>query len=508
MRAPRATYRFVAVLFAVFALMSSAATCTGRARQGGRVILISVDTLRADRLNAYGYRARSVSPAMDRLAKDGILFENHVAAAPWTTPSHLSLLTGLDPTAHGVTRPFGTVAGALRSGGGFQRLSDKHVALAEVFSRRGYSTAAFTGGYTMDGRLGFDRGFGLYDTSMTNVNEKKLARMISWIRSHRDGPFFLFWHTFEVHAPYVHGDFLSDVLPETSAREVRRALAPVGTASSASEDTDVVAAERRLMAAEKSLADHGVMSRSVCEALYDGGVLSVDTWIGRFLDELHALGLYDTALIAVTSDHGEQLGETAGPGGSPLRDGLFYNRHGHTLTEEMVRIPLILKLPRGEQRGHRVSAVSRTIDVMPTILAELSLPIPERVQGSSLRPLWEHPRQEGRVAYSESLAIESEAKSVRTGRYKYIVSIDAKDVAARGRTSIPPHPSLVELYDLESDPREKRTLLMGNDPTDPIVARLDALLRHRASQPGGHTQPTQLDAATLEGIRALGYVGQ
>ncbi len=503
---PHVMLRRMTVLFAACALGLPGTACTQQARQEPRhVILISVDTLRADRLNVYGYEARRVSPAMDGLAKDGILFENHVAAAPWTTPSHLSLLTGLDPSAHGVTRPFAAVAGALRSGDGFQRLSDEHVTLAEVFSKRGYATAAFTGGLTMDGRLGFDRGFGLYDTSMTKVNQKKFAGMTGWIKSHRDVPFFLFWHTFEVHAPYLHGDFLPDVLPNASARKVRRALARLGAARS-SESADIEV--RGTTEEEKLLIKHRVMSREVCEALYDGGVLSMDTWIGRLVDELQELGLYDRTLIVVTSDHGEQLGETAGSGGSPLRDGHFYNRHGRTLTEEMVRIPLIVKLPGGRQGGARVNAVSRTIDVMPTILAELSLPIPEPVQGGSLRSLWERPGQEEREAYSESLAIENEAKSIRMGRYKYIVSIDPTHVETRGRTSIPARPSLTELYDLESDPGETENLLARRRlPTVSLVAGLDDLLRRHASQPAGQAQPTRLDTETLEGIKALGYVG-
>lgn len=461
-----------------------------------RVILISVDTLRADRLNAYGYKARRVSPAMDRLAQDGILFEDHVSAAPWTTPSHMSLFTGLSPTAHGITRSFKVMLQELLDAQGFERLSDERPTLAEGLSKAGLRTAAFTGGVTLDERMGFGRGFEKYHTFMGKLNERKVSRLLRWIRRNRDAPFFVFWHTFEVHAPYLHGDFLGDVLPPAEARSLQEGL-------------DAVAARRRdaieLRPAKDLLRERKAYTRGVTSALYDGGILSMDRWLTRLFDELKALRLYDETLIVLTSDHGEQLGENAGNGGNRSRDGDFYGIHGNTLYDELLRVPLIIKLPGGQHAGRRVSSISRTIDIMPTVLDVLGLPTPPQLQGESLRPSWERPGGKTREAISESLSTRDEGKSVRDGPYKYIVSMTTAQVDAHGRSTIPARPSLVELYDLATDPGEKTNLIKKPGMAQ-VATRLDALLRLRVAERVGRSSSVPMDPEALEKLRALGYV--
>jgi len=123
------------------------------------VILISLDTLRADRLNSYGYERHVTSPNIDALVRDGVVHERHISASPWTTPSHLSLLTSLNPASHGVVESFGDVMAGIEGRAQFARLEDSRVTLAEVLSAAGYRTGAFTGGVTVSPAIGFDQGF-------------------------------------------------------------------------------------------------------------------------------------------------------------------------------------------------------------------------------------------------------------------------------------------------------------------------------------------------------------
>ena len=340
------------------------------------VLLISIDTLRADRLNTYGYKARVTSPSMDALAKDSILFEHHITASPWTTPSHMSLLTGLFPSAHGITRPYKVLAAALEENEGFQTLGAEHQTLAELLSGRGYRSVAFTGGATVDPRIGFDRGFLRYYTFMRKLNEKNLGRVMAAIDRRHEAPFFIFLHTFEVHAPYLHTDYLDSVVPPEILAKLRDGIDDLagrrlGRTDAGRED--------------RFLEQYKMSTPTVISALYDSGILAMDRALGSIVERLKARGLYDNTLIVLTSDHGEQLGEIAGEGGAHERDGRYFNTHGNTLHEELVHIPLIVKLPRSVSAGRRVAQVTRAIDVMPTILDVAHVDVPAAVQGESLR---------------------------------------------------------------------------------------------------------------------------
>jgi arylsulfatase A-like enzyme len=464
------------------------------------VILISVDTLRADRLNAYGYRKRETSPEIDRLAQDGILFEHHMTASPWTTPAHLSLLTSLSPSAHGVTSSFPQLWKNLKTGGDCERLADERVTLAEALARHGYATAAFTGGATMDPRLGFDQGFETYDTSMSKLSGEKVASLTNWIGTHRVAPFFLFWHTFEVHAPYLQTLFVGDAVAAVRAARLRLSLAPLVSGP------DIPLAVRK---ARSVLKSERLYTQEVCSALYDGGVRSADFWIGQLMKALKSAGLYERTLIVFTSDHGEQLGEAAEAGGGHSRDGRFYDAHGHDLYAEMIHVPLIIKLPGGRHAARRIAALSRTIDVMPTILDVLGLPSDSApMQGTSLRSLWEGWGDDARQAFSESLAVsEHESKSLSSARYTYIVSMDREQLVGHGRAFIPARPVRVELYDLATDPGEHHDLLVH--PTleaERVAAQYDRELRRLASERIGRADRGQLDSRTIRRLEALGYI--
>jgi len=485
--------RAVAAVAAALALIGASAIACRQGESPHNVILISADTLRADRLGAYGYTKRPTSPRLDALAAEALLFEVHLAAAPWTTPSHMSLLTGLTPTRHGVTGSDRSLREALQGERPIPRLSEAVSTLAELLAARGWATAAFTGGATLDPRIGFEQGFDLYDTSMVKLDHAKVERVLGWIDARGKAPFFLFWHTFEAHAPYVAPDFLGDVLPDARAHALGERL----------EGLPEKAGWKQVRAAKRVMRHHEAYTPEVTNALYDGGVRSFDRWLGELLDGLEARGLDDRTILVVTSDHGEQLGDAGRP--APFGDG-FYNLHGHSLFEEMVRIPLILRLP-GQESGRRIPEVSASIDVMPTILDLLGLPVPPEVQGRSLRPLWEAGgKWEPQAALSESLSEGEEQKGLRDERFKLVLSVDAATVQTRGRSFVPPE-TPASLFDLVRDPGERHDLLAGeaDEQTMRRARRMTDELRRRLAVVGT-PDAGSISPEALEGLEALGYV--
>jgi arylsulfatase A-like enzyme len=452
-------------------------------------VLISIDTLRADRLNCYGYGKRKVSPNIDALARDGILFGNHISAAPWTIPAHMSLLTSLWPSNHGVTASLREIKAA---GNRFPVLAPSRTTLAEILVAHGYSTAAFTAGDTLDPEFGYGQGFSLYRTNMLKLHADAVGEMEQWVAGHASDPFFLFWHTFECHAPYLGTRFLQEVLPSEQAATVGEAVERYAER--------LHHGEVQVGRFRSILVHRNVFELDVLEALYVGAVADTDDWVGVFVGKLRELGLYDRSLIIFTSDHGEEFADR-----SP---DAFYNAHGHNLHREMVRVPLIVKLPAQEAAGTRVAALSRAVDVMPTALDVLGLAGTPQMQGSSLRSLWETDAPEPRTAFVEALEDLREEKAIQTERYKYTVHIGAESVARRGRQHIPASPQSRCLYDIESDPGETNDLLQGiPDPESERAAEeLDRALRGHIGEQRPDSRPASIDPATVERLRQLGYV--
>ena len=386
----------------------------------------------------------------------------------------------------------GRCARRSRASGPCHRLPDRITTLAEALALGGWATAAFTGGATLDPRIGFDQGFGTYDTSMVKLDRARVDRVLAWIDAQEE-PFFLFWHTFEVHAPYVAADFLGDVLPHDRARALGERL----------EGLPEKDGWKQVRQAKRVMRRHEAYTPEVTRALYDGGVRSFDRWLGELVDFLRDRDLDERTILVVTSDHGEQLGDDGRP--APYGDG-FYNVHGHTLFEEMTRVPLIIRLP-GQREGRRLSTVTASIDVLPTLLDLLGLPIPPEVQGRSLRPLWEDPDAwEPGAALSESLSESNEIKGLRDDRYKLLVRLDAETVRESGRSYLPPG-APASLFDLARDPGERVDLLAppADEGAEERAREMTAELRRRLTVVG-HAEEGELSPEALEGLRALGYV--
>jgi arylsulfatase A-like enzyme len=415
----------------------------------------------------------------------------------------MSLFTSLNPSSHGMTMSFRDMWAGIRFGErSFYKLPDSRVMLAEILAERGFATAAFTGGGPLDPMLGFGQGFASYGTSMFKLDDANVGEMIAWVEEHADEPFFLFWHHFEVHAPYLQADHVEGVAPiEHAAKIVEGTRALAGRRQRAVWPSDPA----RLRSKQTALLrEHDAFNRDVCEALYTGGVRSADRWLGRFVERLKRAKLYDKTLLVVTADHGEEFGDHSRK--------YWYNKHGHTLYEEMIHVPLIIKLPHGYAGGTRVPTVVQTVDVMPTILDVLGVaPARNEMQGRSLAPLWAPGagRDDDRVAFTESAVSRSEKKSVSGARYKFIVNIDKAFVAHAGRKRLPDGPLDAELYDLVRDPRERHDLLRRNPSAGAraVAKDYERRLRQHLARQRGEAAATSLDAAALERLEALGYVG-
>ncbi|HEY4596087.1 MAG TPA: sulfatase-like hydrolase/transferase, partial [Thermoanaerobaculia bacterium] len=441
----------------------------GCSRPAPNVLLVTLDTTRADHIGCYGFPLAQ-TPRLDRLAREGVRCANAVTAAPITLPSHSTILTGLYPPAHGV-RDNGTYA-----------LGDDAVTLAERLKARGYRTQAIVSALVLNRRYGLAQGFDGYDDDLWSEEEAKLfmirsrpgpktaTRAAAWLdRWARESPpktrkpFFLWMHLFDAHQPY------------------------------------------RLTGAERVLAP----------SAYDAEIGVLDRSVGRVLDELEKLGVLDDTLVIVTADHGESLGEHG------------EKTHAVFIYDATVRIPLLLRFPRALPKGKVYAGPVRTVDLVPTILAALKLPGGNETQGSNLLPALagEAPPPD-QPQYSESLLSEvgfgmAPLYGVRHGGYKWVraprpevydLKRDPKELrnlypaeARRGaqldrelqavlddsqRRALNPQKSPMDKETLESlqalgylAPRTTRQAMQGIDPKDgmPLYTKLEDA-RHLAQR--------------------------
>lgn len=455
------------------------------------IVLVSIDTLRADRLGAYGY-ARPTSPELDRLAAESVRFATALTSAPWTTPAHMSLFTGLDPSRHHVT--LGTQVGA-------QRLLAPQVrTLAGHLRRAGYVTAAYTGGGYVGASLGFDRGFDLYLDGPLKATPEARQGLAGLLRALQPSPFFLFVHTFEVHAPYSRLRFARDLLPDELARDYAQSVdtdwithvgqrsLPGPTESAFVEPLAPPPAQ--VEPPEVLLARRGHLTADVTSALYDGGVRAADTYFGDLRADLERLGLWDRAAVIVTADHGEEFAEH-----DPSH---LWDAHCVSQYDELLRVPLIVKMPGLAPRV--VQQPARLVDLLPTLLDWLALPVPSDLDGRSLVPLLNGESLPAAWSLSEATCVPPELKALRGERFKYVASWAAGSGATRSS------PTQEWLFDLIQDPAERHDL-SGAEPE--TLARLRGTLHGILADP--RRRPPAQDGSALgeetrERLRALGYV--
>ena len=415
------------------------------------IIMISLDTLRADHLGCYGYE-RNTSPFIDSLARHGVRFSRVTANAPMTTPSHMSIMTSLYPQKHGVLS-------------GRYRLKTKPPTLAAVLSSEGYLTAAFTEGGNISSIHGFDLGFDYYWEKKCDDIQRILGKGETWLEKHRGRPFFLFLHTYQPHEPYRPHQKFTDIFYPGTTRRFPRGYPP---------GLFQVGASRALN--EEEL-------RSV-QALYDGEIRYCDASLDAFYHRLEEKGLLENTLFIILSDHGEGFMEHRLMG------------HGNSLYEEALHIPLIFHMPAKIPGGRVIQAFARSIDIAPTILEIAACPLPASFTGVSLFSLFDSQESFPSITsllylYPRRTATFYETHALRTPRYKYISSTDPAQPPA--------------LFDLDGDPGEEENLASSRPRiVREMKEKLDrALARHRIAEEPDTVDP---DARIEQELRELGYI--
>jgi arylsulfatase A-like enzyme len=420
------------------------------------VVLYLVDTLRADRLGAYGY-PRPTSPRIDAFAREATLFRNAFAQSSWTKPAVASLFTGLLPQAHRINPRAAAVPEGLPI-------------LPEILRDAGYATFGVVTNGNVSRAFGFARGFDVFEqlregaTREIHQRSDRANQAAFALLEGRppDRPFFLYVHTADPHWPYTP--------PERERARLAAEVANPGIGYALS-----LSAQGR---------PPGEVRRQVSQ-LYDAEIAFNDESFGRLLEKLHELRLDADTLVILLSDHGEGFDE----------HGSF--RHGTTLFSEEIRIPLVIRFPGGVGRGRVVDAAARQVDVLPTILDVAGVPIPAGLAGRSLLPAaseaFPAPEPDGTFAYLDrrgrvvETAIEGGRKLIRFR------------VEGRGAPGI-------GLFDLASDPGETRDLAASERVwREYLLARLDAAA---AAPPGPEPPSATLDAEQRRALEALGYLDE
>ena len=484
------------------------------------LLLVTIETFRADRVHANGY-PRLTTPNLDRLAKQGVNFQQAIAQAPFTLPSMATVMTGLTPPLHRVRNHPASLPPEVET-------------LAERLSAAGYQTAAMTRHSWLRRKSGFDQGFDEYhnNTFSAGLDARSLSLAASdWLRASHDQPFFLWIHFIDPHFPYTPGYPYSTLyapekqedpqvvhLKSLLERDLGEEFLPTPYADlSGGPYLDLVLRDYPDNAA---LLDFALRRRSRGEIffgqarypeeslqeirdLYDGAVVYTDDNLGRVLAVIDELELTNDTLIAVVGDHGEALGE----------HGLYFT-HDFSLYDEMLRVPLVMRMPGRIPAATVVKQQVGLVDLAPTFLELLGVDPLRDIEGVSLAPLAEggtlpfHPAfaesapyrrlfpEQTRVYYEGNLG---KWRMIRTERWKLILI---------------PHPdeNIYELYDLESDPGETENLY---DQLPGEVGKLMPLLREwLARDPDRNADRTEEEEAALEALdpaarqqlETLGYI--
>ena len=457
----RAFARRAAAVLLLTAATLPIASCEKKPSPPPNVVIIVMDTMRADHLGCYGY-ARPTSPNIDAFAAEVDFFARAYATAPWTMPSHASLFTGQMPFEHGA-HTYKDKKGSVIE----PPLRHELVTLAEVYRQQGYQTGAFVAN---DGFLHphfqFDQGFDTYHVERVYADQL-FDRVLTWLRPRVIRPVFLWINTIDTHRVY-------NTTPRPGFLE-QPAVQDEGELL----DQLIEATLPGLQPAPPALRQQVVDQ-------YDTAVANLDEQVGRFLQELKALGIYDDTIIVLTSDHGEYLGEH------------MLVEHSKDVYEEALHIPLMIK-DVDQRDGARIERPASIADVPAHLFARM----PEGFAADQRATFTRDPDQDPLLAenhYTRSLDLANPRyghrfRRVRTVLYawpfKYIHSSDGKH----------------ELYRLDDDPGEARNLV--NDESDRAGEMAEHLadFRDLRSPPGGEPENKPMPEEQIRRLRSLGYIG-
>jgi len=418
------------------------------------------------------------------LAGSGVTFERCFSTAPNTAPSHMSVMTSLYPTAHAVRNTSSEAEAAGYS------LPPDTTTLAEVLAEHGYETVGFADGGNVSHAFGFDRGFRRYRSFQQGVREK-IDQSLLWMDRLRDEerPFFLFVHTYEVHAPYLpprpwinrfvrpYDGWIKEQCFDADGRVL----------ADATDNFNAIFNDQKRIGPEDA---------AYLRDLYDAGVAYTDHEFQRLFDGLHERGVTDDLLVILISDHGEEFGE--------------HGAFGHKqVFDEVTHVPLVLNGPMLSIRQERVLDLVSLVDVMPTILDLVDIPIPDQVVGRSLRAAFEEGRAlEARPAYAELIGPDPGPilSMVREPRRKLTRFVSPFDHEGKRHEGPKPKPEW-HLYDLESDPKETRDLARAHTgDLERLRALHDAWMKENLRDRGRlGSKRVEGGAIPADELKQLGY---
>ena len=390
---------------------------------GYNVIFVSFDALQAAHTSCLGY-FRKTTPNIDRMAKEGFLFSNAISQSSWTVPATMSYFTSLYPSQHKLINKYSTYTDREQVLANLKKLSPEVITLAEILKEHGYSTGGFTGDAGVGAVFGFARGFDTYfEGPKFGGMDKSIPEALAWIKGNSKNKFFVFLHGYDVHGQFdPPGGFTREfVIPSYRGR------------LKGGKEEEAVIREKGLENTPVKLNDEDVR---FWRALYDEKIKDVDERFGLFIDELQKMGLLENTVIVLFSDHGTE----------------FYEHkrfdHGFSLYDELIRVPVIFRLPRAKA-GMVIKDQVRAIDVMPTLLDLLGVKVSNKVKGqmqgvSLLRCL--NGEHMDLTAFSETdYRLYVNKRAIRTpDGFKFIYSLDT---------------GMKELYNLKDDPGELDNLI-------------------------------------------------
>jgi len=483
------------------------------------IILITMDTVRADHLSCYGYQ-RLTTPNLDRLSKEAILYRNAYAASSWTLSSHASIFTGMYPSKHGAhfksdfnrttelsiedhSTPALPVLSKITQS--ICKLSNKNITLTELLSQNGYQTVGIIGGPFCSSSYGIAQGFDYYNENFFSYNKnisyyflyqvievfyplkdiiikygysniKRIASHLNqfafgWLEENSSKPFFLFINYFDAHRPYIPPPPYDEYFSKTSPDIILKYATKLDKNYINAEDkfvSNIISGTQKLNPEEREF----LVSR------YDGGIRYLDYHLGLLIERLKAINSYDNTLIIVTADHGEAFGE------HNLLD------HCRTLYDELVRVPLIIKYPSNYKQAGVIEKRVSLVDLFPTILSMLDLPIPANIDGQPLPKSQHFIIAEWNMRGFDSKKYRRDLKAIYKGKEKYIWASN----------------SLHELYNLEKDPGETTNLIEKFPQKAQDMERDLKQWLSSFEPPPSSDSKVKLNEEDIEKLRALGYV--
>ncbi len=434
------------------------------------VILISLDALRRDYLGIYNGK-KDFTPNIDKFAEDSVIFENAYSQAPWTIPSHLSILSGLNPTSHGTNLLSAKVPSFVKI-------------LPQLLREKGFLTFAYTGGGLVSANFGFSKGFNQYKewdgSELPDSSKPIFERADKFISSNHGKDFFLFLHTYQAHEPLESPEEIRKIV--LKGKKILWEGISINKLLGGGKGTYKPLKEEEIESIKILLRAE---SRTIDEHL-----------IKPLVKKLKEEGIYDQTMIIITSDHGDELYDHGGW------------QHAHTLYNELIRVPLIIKFPYQKFMGKRISQNVRLIDIAPTVLDVLGFnPSEFRMDGKSLIPVIKGKEKEERKCFSE---IYYDLEKPHIPQRISLVYGDCKLIVnqitqgwQKFLTYPPPPQYPFELYNLKNDPDEKNNLY--SEGSEIAKEMLEMIKEYKAKKPP-KVEKRIIDEELKSKLESLGYI--